>query len=1015
MDLEQWKQIDKLLHSVLEHAPEDRDAFLQQACAGDQRLEREARSLLRLEQQADGFLETPAIEVAARVAGRDLSIAPVPLSAGAKVGHYEVISLLGHGGMGEVYRVRDTKLKRDVALKVLPATFLRDPERMARFQREAQVLASLDHPNIGPIYGMADSEDSFGLVLALVEGPTLADRIKRGPLALDEAVAIGKQIAEALEFAHDRSVIHRDLKPANIKITPEGVVKVLDFGLAKVLEDEAAKSSLANSPTITLKQTRAGMILGTAAYMSPEQAVGRPVDRRSDIFSFGAVLFEMLAGKSAFVGSTTPDVLEAVVKNEPDWSGLPVDTSDTIQCLLRRCLTKDRRQRLQAIGEARIVLENPGATDRSTQATRLPHEKLPWAVAAMLLLGFGVLSFVHFREQPPKLEINRFAVPAPDKTSFSSAAPAISPDGRTLAFAAIDGEGHSQIWLRPMSSSETRALPGTEGASAPVFWSPDGRSLAFAGRSLARLMNIDLAGGPPQTLCPASSGVPIGAWSPAGIIIFQANDGLMEVPAGGGICAPVTKLDSKRGELRHTGPSFLPDGRHFLYLRVASKEENSGVYVGSLDSKPETQSSKLIAKGASPATYVPSADRAHGYLMFLRQGALMAQSFNAGNLSLEGDAVPIVEHIGTNGDLFTASENGTLVYRGGGSSGSRQLTWFDRSGRSLGALGPPGAYNTLSVSPDGKRVAFGLADTAQNNTDIWVHDLTQGTTNRFTFNPAVDDMPVWSPDGTRIVWSSQREGGADLYQRASNLADDETALLKSPEPKFPSGLVERRTIYHLFGQPRRSGWHKSGSVAAGATRGTQDYSVPRYSVHGEPGALFSRQPVRCLCIERVRKKRGLRSLVFIRWKSRRTADDFSRRRFATPLAARRQGTLLHIRGYKGHGRAGVHRPYFPAPRRSHGVVHRIHLRRRTIHQHSPLGSDAERPKVHHQLSAHGSGVGADHRDHKLEGVAEEVIVRASPNRPTPVSAVRPRLLQLSISLSLDLLLTRRRACLSAST
>src|SRR5579859_2796969 len=275
----------------------------------------------------------------------------MPLSIGDKIGHYEVISLLGQGGMGEVYRVRDTKLKRDVALKVLPATLLRDPERMARFQREAQVLASLDHPNIGPIYGMADSEDYFGLVLAMVEGPTLADRIKEGPLSLDEAVTIAKQIVEALEFAHDRSIVHRDLKPANIKITPEGVVKVLDFGLAKVLEDEPPNSSLASSPTMTMGRTHAGMILGTAAYMSPEQAVGRPVDRRSDIFSFGVVLYELLTGKRAFDGATTPDVLEAVVKNDPDWSKLPEGTPPAIHRLLRRCLTKDRKQRLQAIGE----------------------------------------------------------------------------------------------------------------------------------------------------------------------------------------------------------------------------------------------------------------------------------------------------------------------------------------------------------------------------------------------------------------------------------------------------------------------------------------------------------------------------------------------------------------------------------------------------------------------------------------------------------------------------------------
>lgn len=562
-------------------------------------------------------------------------------------------------------------------------------------------------------------------------------------------------------------------------------MKVLDFGLAKVLEVEPPKSSLANSATVTMGNTRAGMILGTAAYMSPEQAVGRPVDRCSDIFSFGAVLYEMLAGTRAFIGSTTPDVLEAVVKNEPDWSELPPDTSDTIERLLRRCLAKDRRQRLQAIGEARIVLENPGGTDRFSQATRLPNKQLPWVVAAMSLLGLGVVSFVHFREEPHKLEVIRFAVSAPDRTSFNAAAPAISPDGRTLAFSAIDGEGHSQIWLRPMNSSDAHALPGTEGASAPVFWSPDGRSLAFAGRSLARLMSIDVAGGPAQTLCPATAGDPTGAWSPAGIIIFQANDGLMEVPAGGGTCALITKLDSTRGELRHTGPSFLPDGRHFLYLRVASKEEDSGVYAGSLDSKPGEQSSKLIAKGASPATYVASAGRSDGYLMFLRQGALMAQPFNANSLSLTGDAAPIVDSVGANGDFFTVSEKGALAYRGGGSSGSRQLTWFDRSGRSLGPLGAPAAYTTLSVSADGQRVAFGIADIARNNTDIWVHDLTQGTTNRFTFNPAVDDMPVWSPDGTRIVWSSLREGGADLYERASNLANDETALLKSPEPKFP--------------------------------------------------------------------------------------------------------------------------------------------------------------------------------------------------------------------------------------
>src|ERR1700680_3734000 len=331
----------------------------------------------------------------------------MPLSVGDKLGHYEVLSLLGAGGMGEVYRARDTTLKRDVALKVLPATFLRDPDRMARFQREAEVLASLDHPNIGHIHGIVDSEDSRGLVLALIEGPTLAHRLEAGPMPLDEAIAISKQIIEALEYAHDRGVVHRDLKPANVKITSEGVVKVLDFGLAKVLEDEPPPSSLANSPTLTMGHTRTGVILGTAAYMSPEQAVGRTVDRRSDIFSYGAVLYEMLTGKRAFTGAATADVLEAVVKNDPDWSKLPAGTPGYLRRLLERTLTKDRKQRLQAIGEARIALEKADSgTEVLQQAEARAASKLPWAMAAVAVLGVAAaaaLAFVHFREQPPRL------------------------------------------------------------------------------------------------------------------------------------------------------------------------------------------------------------------------------------------------------------------------------------------------------------------------------------------------------------------------------------------------------------------------------------------------------------------------------------------------------------------------------------------------------------------------------------------------------------------------------------
>ena len=342
----------------------------------------------------------------------------MPLAVGDKLSHYEVLSLLGVGGMGEVYRAKDTKLDRQVAIKVLPSALARDPGRLARFEREAKVLASLDHPNVGHIHGIVDAEDSRALVLALIEGPTLADRIQAGPLQLDEAVAIAKQIIEALEYAHDRGVVHRDLKPANVKITSEGVVKVLDFGLAKVLEDEPPPSSPSNSPTLTLGHTRTGVILGTASYMSPEQAVGRPVDRRSDIFSFGAVLYEMLCGKRAFAGSTTPDVLEAVVKNDPDWSALPAGMPGYLRKLLKRMLAKDRKQRLQAIGEARIALENPNGTEEVS----LQGSKLSWAMtvaAVVFALVAAVLAFIHFREKPPVQEVVRFQIPPPEKSALS--------------------------------------------------------------------------------------------------------------------------------------------------------------------------------------------------------------------------------------------------------------------------------------------------------------------------------------------------------------------------------------------------------------------------------------------------------------------------------------------------------------------------------------------------------------------------------------------------------------------
>jgi Tol biopolymer transport system component len=701
----------------------------------------------------------------------------MPLSTGHKLGPYEIVSSLGAGGMGEVYRGRDTRLSRDVAIKVLPAAFANDVQYMARFEREAQLLAALNHPNIATVYGI----EQGALVMELVEGEEL-----HGPLGLEEALAIARQIALGLEAAHDRGIVHRDLKPANIKITPGGVVKILDFGLAKTAGElpAGAAGSATVSPTLSLAMTQAGTILGTAAYMSPEQARGKPVDKRADIWAFGAVFYEMLTGKRLFEGEDLTETLASVVKDRPDLSAAPAQ----VRRLLERCLEKDPKKRLRDIGDVWDLLQDaPAPAAAAGQGTGRRRAWVWPAAAGLFAVLAGAVSFVHFREQPPKPEVTRFAVPAPEKSIFIGTPPAISPDGRTLAFAASIPDGRTQIWLKPMNSLEARVLPGTDGVGAPIFWSPDGRSLAYSGPRLSGLMRIELAGGPPQTLeCPqvAFTSAPLGDWSSAGTIVFHVAEGLMQVPAGGGTCSLVTRVDPKRGELRHSAPSFLPDGRHFLYLRLGKEEHDSGVYVGSLDSKPEAQSTSPILKGASSARYVAAPGSSHGYVMFLRGNTLMAQRFDAGAFSVVGDAVPIAERVsdGANADngMFTASGNGTLIYHTGEIGGNRQLTWYDRSGKSLGQVGGPGNYVSLSLSPDGKRAAIDRLDNAQNNYDVWIHDLAPGTTNRFTFDPAPDYSPVWSPDGSRIVWSAQRGGTYSLYRKASDFSGEETAL---PQPK----------------------------------------------------------------------------------------------------------------------------------------------------------------------------------------------------------------------------------------
>jgi len=709
----------------------------------------------------------------------------MPLSVGDKLGHYEVISLLGHGGMGEVYKARDNTLKREVALKVLPASFLRDPDRMGRFRREAEVLASLDHPNIGTIYGIIDSEYSRGLVLALIDGPTLADQIALGPLLLDDVLSIARQLVDALEYAHDRGVVHRDLKPANIKITPEGVVKVLDFGLAKVLEDEVAPASaggLANSSTMTLGHTRAGMILGTAAYMSPEQAIGRPVDRRSDIFSFGAVVFEMLTGKRAFAGASTPDLLEAVAKLDPDWTALPAGTPAYLRRLLERTLTKDRKERLQAIGEARIAIANPareGWDLAGGQAISSPAGLRRWlwpVVAGALTLALIVSGIILYNatRPAPLRPLIRANIVVDDSTplagaSLGGASPgnmlAVSPDGARLALTLRGADGKVRLYTRQLNQGQVTPLAGTDDASYP-FFSPDGDWIGFFADS--KLKKIAVEGGTAVTLCDAL--IARGAsWGDDGNIIaaLDYQDVLSRVPSAGGTPVPVTKFNS--GEQTHRWPQVLTGSQAIVFTASTSLNnfEDANIDVILL----KTGERKTVAHGGFAPHYLATSSGAGpagtgpGHLVYMHQSTLFAVPFSPARLVATGPPTPILEDvrssIGAGGD-FAFGQNGTFLYLSGkGASAGWSISWVDISGKTEPLHAPHGLYATPRFSPDGKRLAFSIG--SSTGADIWVQDLDRNTPSRLSFLAGGNNFPVWTPDGKNMVFQSDNPAAAGLY------------------------------------------------------------------------------------------------------------------------------------------------------------------------------------------------------------------------------------------------------------
>jgi eukaryotic-like serine/threonine-protein kinase len=705
------------------------------------------------------------------------------LAPGTRLGPYEITAQIGSGGMGEVYRATDTNLDRQVAIKILPDAFAHDPERLARFEREAKTLASLNHPNIAIIHGLERADGIRALVMELVEGPTLADRIAQGPIPLGEALPIARQIAVALEAAHEQGIIHRDLKPANIKRRPDGTVKVLDFGLAKALESMSARGVDATiSPTVMVTSpammTGIGVLLGTAAYMSPEQARGKSVDERTDIWAFGCVLYEMLTGKRAFPGEDVSETLATVIKGEPNWDLLPANTHSAVQRLLRRCLQKDASNRLHDINDARLEIQEAQATpDRDvtiTTASASVHrrERVAWtllAIAALALVTLAVPATLYVRQATPEPVITRLDVVTPPTTD--AFAFALSPDGRQLVFVA-NGERDSRLWLRPLDQTTAQPLADTEGATFP-FWAPDSRAVGFFADG--KLKRINLTGRAVQVLAdaPQARG---GTWNADGVIVFApaTNTALVRVAASGGAVAPVTRLALGQGS--HRWPQFLPDGRRFLFSMATGLPETHGAYIGSLDGG---EPMRVISAETAAAYAAP------GYLLLVSQGVLSAYPFDVARASVTGEPIVVEQAVGTDDgafhSAFSVSEQGVLAHRAGVGS-KRQLAWVDRRG-AIAAIGSPdeSAMTNPELAPNGQRLA--LSRTAQGNYDVWLIDLGRGVPNRFTFDSALDFDAIWSPDGSQIVFRSTRRGSSDLFRKPANGTVEEQPLLITPDNK----------------------------------------------------------------------------------------------------------------------------------------------------------------------------------------------------------------------------------------
>ncbi len=696
------------------------------------------------------------------------------LPAGTRLGSHEVLALLGQGGMGEVYQARDTKLGRDVAIKVLPEVFAHDPQRLSRFQREAKLLASLNHPNIATIHGLEESNGTHYLVMELVPGETLRERVAReGALPVQEALGIARQIADALEAAHEKSIIHRDLKPANVKVTPEGKVKVLDFGLAKAFAGEESGSDPSNSPTLSQAATLQGVILGTAAYMSPEQARGKAVDKRTDIWAFGCVLYELLTGKQAFHGEDITDILAAVVRAEPEWSRLPESTPPSIRALLRRCLQKDKVLRMRDAGDACIEIHEALAAPKDageTHGAPASRSKWPWAVAAILaaLLGVALPGWWHAtRPIQQKLQpLVRLDVDLGPDVSLGSpygAEEILSPDGTRLVYVS-----QGRLFTRRLDQPSATELAGTQGANAP-FFSPDGQWVAFFAQG--KLKKISVEGGVAIPLCDANNPRG-GSWGEDGDIIAELvnTSGLSRIPSAGGAPTPVTELQS--GEATHRWPQILPGGKAVLFTAHTATEgfDTANIEVMSL----ADHHTKTLQRGGTFGRYLPS-----GHLIYVNRGTLFAVPFDLDRLEVRGAPAPVLDQVGYNAGngsaQFDFSQTGTLIYRSGGAGGGLlTVQWLDAAGKTQPLLAKPDVYVRPSLSPDGNRLAI-------STSDIWVYEWQRDTMTRLTFGPAVSTYPLWSPDGRYILF--QASGG--MFWTRSDGAGKPQPLTQSKNTQLP--------------------------------------------------------------------------------------------------------------------------------------------------------------------------------------------------------------------------------------